>query len=116
MQMCPAHWEEMKEAIRARNLYHLVHKTGESLVNSVKKQIEGDANVLSYDPLMDVHNMITGRALESGGFYLMTVDAEGKQYCPLCEAKKYNVEPSEWINGASDASLEYAKKNGLLLE
>ena len=33
-----------------------------------------------YDPLMAAHNMISGRAIECGGIYLLTGD-----YCPLCE-------------------------------
>jgi hypothetical protein len=52
--------------------------------------------------------MISGEALKLGGLYLMTGD-----YCPLCEVEKHTGDTAaNWINGCSDAVLEYCQHRG----
>lgn len=103
----------MREAIAKRGLDHLVSKDGHQAVDRIVKEAEGKNTKRDYDPLMGLNWMIFGRALECGGLYLMGTQPDGSPYCPLCEAGVHGVVAQEWVDGASDAVLEYCKVNGL---
>ena len=109
MKFCENHWKALQDAIRARDLWHLVND-GESAIERIKAELKGKASLATYDPLLDATSMIYGRAIEAGGVYLLT-----GPYCPLCEADKYNGAGTaeEWIDGCADAILGYCEDNGL---
>lgn len=111
MKFCQLHWDELKAAIDERGLSHLIAKDGRGAVNRVVAEIEGTATDASYDPLMAAYWMITGRALEMGGLYLMTGD-----YCPLCELEKHTEHgvAAEWIQGCTDSVKVYCEEKGLV--
>ena len=83
MKFCQTHWNQLKDAIESKGMYHLVAASGELAVDRLKEELDGTATKLTYDPLMNSHNMINLRALECCGLYLLTGD-----YCPLCEFEK----------------------------
>jgi len=122
MKICKPHWEQLQEAIKARGLWDLVAANGQAAVYRMKQELEGTATDSTYDPLMDANNMISLKALELGGLYLLTGD-----YCPLCEAEAHTKIPEDlpdeirkggitayWINGCTDSILEYCREHGLV--
>ena len=124
MRLCQKHWGELREAIRARGIYHLVAKDGESAMKRTVSEINGTADDSTFDPLMAAYWAITGRAMELGGLYLMGQDENKNEYCPLCELDKFarNEDGSQpipaastqWINGCCDAQLRYCEEKGLV--
>lgn len=112
MQFCADHWTKLKAAISNRGLDHLVAKSDkEALENSVA-QINNQPSV--YDPLMDCHWMITNRALERGGLYLLSSKLDGTQYCPVCEALQNGATELNWIEGPADAAFAFCREKGLI--
>lgn len=118
MKFCLPHWDELKEAIKKRGLFHLVAKDGQAAVERMKEEMAGTQGDDNYDPLMTAHWMITGKALEMAGLYLLHGDL-----CPLCELNSHakkgafpdGVVPStEWINGCCDAVLKYCQERHLV--
>jgi hypothetical protein len=123
MQICEKHWAMVRAAIEARGLSHLVAKSGEQLMANTIAESKGED--APYDPLAAVNWMISGRALEQGGLYLMTGD-----YCPVCEVMKHTAhipkapgetEPAgeawverHWIDGPADAALAHCREQGLV--
>lgn len=123
MKFCQKHWDMLRSAIEARGLMHLVAKSGEAAMERAVEEVEGRADDTSYDPLMSAHWMISGRAIEMGGLYLMTGDL-----CPICEVventshwpREGESEPvgaawveKQWIEGPADAALAYCQERGL---
>lgn len=125
MKFCQPHWDKLRAAIEARGLSHLVAKDAQTAMADTVAQLEGTATEANYDPLMNAHWMITGRALQMGGLYLMMAD-----HCPVCEVMKHmahiprtpeETEPagaawveSHWIDGPADAVLTYCQERGLV--
>lgn len=121
MKICPEHWAKVRAAVESRGMGHLGAKTGEQAAKDAESQLRGEET--SYDPLMACNWMITSRALESGGLYLMTPKPDGSDHCPLCEAIEHRpegktIEESEryWIDGPADAALAHCRERGLLSE
>lgn len=123
MQFCQKHWDMLRAAINDRGLSHLVAKSSEEAMESIVAQLQGGEG--DYDPLMDCYWMITNRALEVGGLYLLSGDL-----CPVCEAMKHTAhipalgsttnEPAgaewvekHWIDGPADAVLKHCQQQGL---
>lgn len=86
--------------------------------------MNGTATDKTYDPLMEAHLMISGRAIQMGGLYLMSGD-----YCPICEVMTHmDGKPRDptgriwrapeieraWIDGPADAVLEYCQERDLV--
>lgn len=114
LQMCLNHWEQCKQAIKDRGIWHLVPENGDESIERLTKQlVEGDTDKYLYDPLMDLSVMFNMEALKCGGLYLMIPD---ENFCPLCEAEKHSKNPEMgkiWIEGASDAILKYCQEENL---
>lgn len=116
MKFCQPHWDKLREAIKARGMWHLVAKSGEAAVERMKAELQHGAAASddTWDPLMNCHWMILGRSLELGGLYLMGRDDAGNDYCPVCEAVKHGQSETNWIEGPAEASLSYAREHNLL--
>jgi hypothetical protein len=117
MKFCQDHWNKLRTAMTARGLDHLGAKSGEDAIASVKAELDGEET--EFDPLMACHWMITSRAIEIGGLYLMTKKEDGGDYCPICEAAAHadvplGVVEDYWINGPADAAQAEARKRGLV--
>jgi len=108
MKFCQPHWNELRQAIKSHGVWDLVATSGEEAMSQVVDELKGVEKTLErYDPLMAAHNMITGRAIQCGGLYLLTGD-----YCPLCELAKH-TRPEvarDWITGASKAAADMARE------
>jgi hypothetical protein len=119
MKICQDHWGKLRAAIKERGIDHLVARTGKEAAENMKADLEGRER--DYDPLMDCHWMITSRAVEHGGLYLMAPKEDGTEYCPICEALLHkpddiSVEQAEkyWIDGPADAALGLCREKGLV--
>lgn len=108
MKICQRHWDELRKAIDARGLSHLVKKSGQEAIAQLATELEGRGAENILDPLMGANNMIWSKGLEVLGLSLMT----GYEKCPVCEA----VSSYErwWIDGPADAMLKQAKEDGLV--
>jgi len=129
MKFCDKHWRMLRAAIETRGISHLVAGSSEEAHAAMKEDlqayIDGRESIAPYDPLMSCHWMISSRAIELGGLYLMTGD-----HCPVCEAMKHLAgRPREegsdeivdaawverhWIDGPADAALDECKHRGLV--
>lgn len=121
MKFCQPHWDQLREAIKARGMFHLVANSGEEAANRLKKQADGQAVVP--DPLMEAHMMILQRAISFMPHIIgINEDAEDKHYCPLCEARKHMPPHPEtkvvcdesWIQTLTEhLQIEYTKEGWL---
>lgn len=118
MKFCMNHWEELKNAIKERGMWNLVAIDGHAAIYRTKQELEGTATDSTYDPLMAANFMISGKALEMGGLYLLSGN-----YCPLCELELNKPTDSEeyeknwatiWIQECTDSILNYCKERKLL--
>lgn len=115
MQFCTDHWNKLRLAIANRGIDHLVAKDGEAAITNEIAKLSGETG--SYDPLMACHWMITNRALEFGGLYLMFPKEDGSQHCPVCEALLHSDgDEGYWIDGPADVALRECKERGLIIE
>lgn len=134
MQFCKKHWDDLRQGIIDRGMYHLVSQGEDKLVDRVQRESEGQ--MIIPDPLFMAHNMIVERSVKTLGVYvLMSKDstankgltdengiAEGNHYCPLCEAREHlpnhpqtNLPCDEsWISTLLDyLKIEYEKEGWL---
>lgn len=123
MMICEKHWAMIRAALKVRCLDHLGAKDGETAIQNVVMQVEGDD--VPYDPLMACNWMIMGRALDVGGLYLMGAKPDGSHYCPLCECilnrpddmpeeDAIKIVENHWIEGPATVALEYCQKHKLV--
>jgi len=111
LKFCQPHWDELKDAVKARGMWPLVAENGQAAINRMVDEIENRATDDTYDPLMSAHWMIASRALECGGLYLMT-----GEYCPLCEVENHTEagEAAKWIAGCTDSIRTFCQERGIL--
>lgn len=87
MKVCLLHWQQCRDAIQARGLWHLVSTSGEEATAKLEAQLEGDKRPVQRDPLMDLNFMLMSNAIEKVG--LMAIGPSGEEandgeFCPLC--------------------------------
>lgn len=114
MKFCDAHWTRMTKAVEVRGMASLVATSGQDLIERMQKELSAGPSRHTFDPLMSMYWMISGRALDSLGLYLLAGD-----YCPICEiVKAHGIEPcmhgctgaeveERWIDGPADAVREH---------
>lgn len=108
MKICQTHWEQLKQAIKAKGLFDFVSGTGKEAMTRIVGQLQGQSETKqNFDPLMACNNMLWGNALQVGGLYLMGTDEQGNEYCPVCEADKHGQ--TGWIDCAVNSAAEYVK-------
>lgn len=113
MKMCQIHWDALKQAITDKGMFHLVSKDGHELLDRMKKELNEE--FAQFDPLMSAHNSIVSAAIAAGGIGIMGRDENGNEYCPLCECDKHLPDGArDWIDGATECSLEYCREHDLL--
>ncbi len=103
MKFCQPHWETIQDAIAARGLKGLISETGEEAATKMRRQMDGEDSVDSFEPLLEAHGAIAGNAIDviadAGGDwrYLLTDGDEdpikghkGQTWprCPLCYINK----------------------------
>lgn len=117
MKICEQHWADLRAAIHAKGMSHLVASNAEEVASRLRAELEGTADGKTFDPLMAANNAIWAAALERGGLYLIGPRDDGSEYCPLCEARdRGGQDPAQWIDGCTDAMRAHCVKLGLLTE
>lgn len=115
MKLCGDHWEKLREAIDARGLSRFVSASGEEVARRVHLEMCGDRGPDSFDPLMAANFAIWGNAVGIVGPYVMLVDGDGREYCPICEAVACGAHgESWWIDNAAEEQLQRARALGLV--
>jgi len=76
VQICGAHWNDLKKAIDMKGLSSFVSPDGHAALDEMLKEREADEDY-PYDPLLAANNMICNAALKAGGLYLMGVNEGG---------------------------------------
>lgn len=125
VKFCLPHWERLRAAINERGLTSLIARGGAAAAERTTDEFKGTATDATYDPLMACHWMITNRALEGLGLYVLTTKEDGSEYCPICEVLRRHPDPCPngctgddveryFINGPADAALEYVKRSPVL--
>lgn len=119
MRMCEAHWAQLRSAIEARGLGHLVSANGRELASRFASALEGEDELANYDPLMWAYLLIVEEATNWCGLSLYMED----DLCPLCEVLKvyppipeghrYATNDSYFVDGPADAVLEFAREHGI---
>jgi hypothetical protein len=106
MKMCMPHWEELKAAIDAAGMGHLVSKDEATALASL------DPANNAFDPLMSCTMSLYNSAIREGGMYLMFAKEDGTEYCPCCEAA-LNDAPN-WVAQIVEDCLTHAREQGLV--
>lgn len=111
MRICPEHWSALRNAIEQRGLSSFVARDAREAFDSLVRQLEDKAGpVADFDPLMGAHWAIVGQFTKDIGLAAFVGDL-----CPLCEVDKSATGRADnWINGASDDQLAYARNLGLV--
>lgn len=104
MKFCQPHWDALREAIADRGLEVLVAENGDEALTKMRRQLEGEDTIDSFEPLLHAHGLIMGNTLNilgPNGLYLMQPEsvpedevsiadygpqAAGRTWprCPLC--------------------------------
>lgn len=107
MRFCKKHWDEMKAAIEAQGLSHLIAADGKEALENVKTELEGGNP--PFDPLMGSHNQLLNIALQFIGPSLMMVKPDGSHRCPVCE-----LQSIDWIGNVAAGARYYAEQEKLV--
>lgn len=115
MKICDSHWKQLRAAIDKRGLQPFVSTSGEAAFDKIKLDLTTDGN--TFDPLLNATFAIWNNALGLGGIYLLGVDEDGEEYCPICESMRNDGPPEDfWIKNAVDEQLQKAKHLKLIEE
>jgi hypothetical protein len=115
MKLCMPHWDELKAAITARDLFRFVSSNGQIATEKMQAQLQPGASALEgFDPLLNANFAIWSNGLDAGGLYMMGKTPEGSDYCPLCELNAHGGSAALWIACAADEQLERARELGLV--
>lgn len=105
MKFCLPHWNQLKDAIKARGLGDMIAASGEE---AVKMLTSPQDKIENFEPLMTAHNILVHNALNAGGMYLLGQKEDGTDYCPICEAEEHGA--TGWIEQAADMVAERARE------
>ena len=136
MKFCQTHWNNLRQAIKARGLWDMVAGSGEEAVQQAKDQLGGKEQTKeNFDPLMAAHWTICNNAMDTlkrigaNPLALLTQPPEDhpEWECPLCYLNYLSAEHDRtcmdpnctktkgltfdiWIDKAADGVLEYVKE------
>lgn len=107
MEWCQPHWDQLRDAVALRGLDKLGAQNAREAHANAVAELEGDTPV--FDPLMGSFWRINSAMMKGVGLRLM-----GR--CPLCILIE-DGQPelvANWIDGATDQALAYAREQGLV--
>jgi hypothetical protein len=109
MNLCPTHWNQLKQAIKARGLWDLVSADGAEAMAVMQHDLDGKpATKEKFDPLLAATFKIYENAIRAGGLYMMNQKEDGADYCAVCEAEAHNA--PGWIDLAADGVAAFARE------
>jgi hypothetical protein len=117
MKFCMPHWTKLREAIDVRGMTHLVSQSGMAAMESMVKDLTGQATLMDFDPLMSAHNMIVQNTMSIMGIDVLTQNEDGTDKCPICYLKAEHARTctdphctadyEKWIDLAADGAKRY---------
>lgn len=79
MKFCQPHWEQLKEEVRAQELWEHVSKSGqEAAARTASGKIE------DIDPLMHAYLLCVQQAINKYGPGVTVDNPDGTEPCPIC--------------------------------
>lgn len=113
MNWCKPHWQQLREALKAKGLDGFGAQTGEEAAAEIASQLEG--NEESFDPLLGCWSRVNAAMAES-----LTSLGRGHEIlqlrCPLCilvdDGQPHTV--ANWIDGVTEEARMYAVHQGLI--
>lgn len=121
MKMCESHWNDLREAIESRGLWHLVGKNGEEATAKFTAY-QATEEPKYFEPLMAAHMSIISYYASHIGIDNLRALGE-TPVCPLCDAgfqsesgglSKSGSLAEAWIEAAADDAFNIAYKAGAL--
>lgn len=113
MKFCDKHWQELKAAIAARGLEHLVSSSG---AECAARMQGGD-----FEPLMGAMLSYVRNAVGVMGPVVLMPNDDGSDRCAACFLAGCPCEQkpcpfASWIDRAADDELTEARRRGLVPE
>lgn len=116
--ICQPHWLKLVEAMKARELGHLLGKTSEERIRAMVDDAEQGLSEFEllgdrarFDPLVAAANNIDIWAVESGQRRSLDEDVS---FCPICESERKGTPAGQWIEDVANGVLGEAQSLGLL--
>lgn len=106
MRICPTHWMQLRAEIQSRGMWHLVSATKEDAIQSLMNN--------RFDPLIIANDIIAKSATGYGGSAVVDNNDDGSERCPVCYGMGFNSEWEGCIVQAADATMLYAREQGLV--
>jgi len=103
------HWDALREAIKARGLWHLVAENGQQAVEHMVRDIQDENTILDFEPLMGSAMTISRLAMNVGGLAVLAPNEDGTMPCPVCFLQQF-----DYIAAAADGAKAYAVEKGLV--
>lgn len=120
MKFCMKHWDELRQAMKDRGMWHLVASSGEKAAEQLENQLETGTRAHNFDPLMAAHNSIVEHSIEAAGLAIMVNNEDGSERCPLCYVqdncgcKKLECHFLNWVPEVADVMKDEAIRLGLM--
>ena len=100
MNWCQPHWTQLREMIEKKGLSHLVAANGQAAAQAM---VEG-----TFEPLLWAWSSINEQmSKDMGGLFM------GCPCCQLVNDKQPHL-VEDWLDGATDGVLKYAREKGLV--
>lgn len=64
MRICQDHWDRLREKIEAAGLKSLVSDSGHEVAEKMKRELEGQDDLSTFDPLMGSHWAVVNNSLD----------------------------------------------------
>ena len=105
------HWEQLRQAIKARGLWDLVCDRQQDQEQPPKMLEMMRANKLKdFNPLLfAAYNLYVG-ALQRAGKTMLERDEQFNEKCPCCEAQRHGC--VDWVDKAANGAAEHATRIG----
>ena len=108
MNWCDSHWQKLRAAIELRGLSKFIATDGSQAAQNMRDQLDGEKE--KFDPLM-------GSWIRINTTFLESPNCAGRfMACPLCcledDGRPELVD--NWIDGCTDAALQYAIEQDLI--
>lgn len=116
LNICPSHWNTIRERIDHYGLAHLAVQSTNAVTTIIERALDGSYDSIDdFDPLVLANFHIWKGALQVyGAHHMVTPTDVGAKRCPLCEHALHDGNPDEWIENASAKALLEARRLGFV--